>query len=361
MGRPLLADPDFPNKAKAGRADTIRPCMACNQGCLANTFFDKPVKCLVNGLCGREYQIKEEPTQHPQRLLVIGGGPAGCEFAIRAAQRGHQVTLWEGSNTLGGQLNLTAKCPAKYEFATLVSYYTTMLRESGVQVELNHFGTPENIAAAGFDQVILAQGGSPNHTPLPEGEAGSPVVCTSTQVLRGEVIPGTNVVVVGGSFVGCGVAQYLARGGSVSPEQLFYLAAFRGETMDTLERMLNETDRKVTLVEQGPKIGFGFEPGTGWPTLMDLSRLGVGQWKNSKVTALHKNSVTVERTDKEGNTQVVEVPCDTVVTATGVHPDHSLEEALAARGVKVTAIGNAKELGRAISAISQAAELGATI
>ena len=131
--------------------------------------------------------------------------------------------------------------------------------------------------------------------------------------------------------------------------------------MDTLEKMLNETDRKVTLVEQGAKIGFGYEPGTGWPTLMDLSRLGVGQWKNSKVTSIHKGGITVERTGKDGSVSVVEVPCDTVVAASGVHPDDSLEQAVRAMGIPVTAIGNAKRLGRAISAIGMAAELGVTI
>jgi 2,4-dienoyl-CoA reductase (NADPH2) len=361
MGRPMLADPEFPNKAKAGRADTIRPCMACNQGCLANTFFDKPVKCLVNGLCGREWELPEVPAQEKKKVLVVGGGPGGCEAAIRAAQRGHSVTLWEKSETLGGQLHLAAKCPAKYEFSTLVHYYETMVKESGVQLVLGKEGTAENIAAFGADQVILAIGGAPNHTELPVEADCDLTICTGTQVLRDQVIPGKNVVVIGGSFVGCGVAHYLARRGSLSAEQLFYLAAYQGEDMNTLNRMLNETDRKVTLIEQGKKIGAGFEPGTGWPTLMDLSRLGVGQWKNSKVTSIHQGGVTVERTDKEGNLSVVEVPCDTVVVASGVHPDHSLEEQLTTMGIPVTAIGNAKQLGRAISAIGMAAELGVTL
>ena len=361
MGRPMLADPDFANKAKADRAEIIRHCVACNQGCLANTFFDKPVKCLVNGLCGREYELPEAPAENPKNILVVGGGPAGCEFAIRAAQRGHRVTLWEKTRRLGGQLNLTAKCPAKYEFASLISYYKAMLAELSVQVCFGKKGTAEEIAAGGFDQVVIAVGGQPNHTPLPVEPESDVTLCTGTQVLNGDVIPGQNVVVIGGSFVGCSVAHYLVRRGSLSADQLFFLAAYKGEPMDTLEKMLNETDRKVTLVEQGAKIGFGYEPGTGWPTLMDLSRLGVGQWKNSKVTSIHKGGITVERTGKDGSVSVVEVPCDTVVAASGVHPDDSLEQAVRAMGIPVTAIGNAKRLGRAISAIGMAAELGVTI
>ena len=93
FGRPLIADPDLPNKALAAQAEQIRPCMACNQGCLANTFFDRPITCLVNGICGRELQYPIAPAQTPKKILVIGGGPAGCEAALRAASRGHHVTL----------------------------------------------------------------------------------------------------------------------------------------------------------------------------------------------------------------------------------------------------------------------------
>ncbi len=361
MGRPLLADPDFANKAAQGREKEIRHCVACNQGCLANTFFDKPVKCLVNGLCGREAELPMQPAAQPLRLLVAGGGPAGCEFAIRAAQRGHQVTLWEATDTLGGQLNLAAKCPSRYEFAALVEYYRHMLQLLQVPVVYGKALTPESVQPGDFDRVILATGGAPNRTPLPIAADADQLICTGTQVLNQEVFPGQQVVVIGGSFLGCEVAQLLARKGSLSPEQLFYLAAFRAEDMPTLEGMLHHTDRKVTLVEQGKKIGLGYEPGVAWPTLSDLARLGVGQWKLSRVTSIHRGGVTVERTGKDGSVTTVELPCDTVVVASGVHPDPTLEKALTQSGIPVHAIGNVHRLGRAISAIAAAAELGATI
>ncbi len=360
MGRPLLADPDLPNKAREGREREIRRCVACNQGCLANTFFDKPVKCLVNGLCGREAELPIRPTAEPQRLLVVGGGPAGCEFAIRAAQRGHHVTLWEQSGTLGGQLNLAAKCPSRYEFAALVDYYRHMLEVLQVPV-CYHTALTDPAQAEGYDRVILATGGTPNRTALPLAPDADQLICTGTQVLNREVFPGQQVVVIGGSFIGCEVAQHLARRGSISAEQLFYLAAFKGETMPTLEGMLNHSDRKITLIEQGKKLGFGYEPGVAWPTMLDLSRLGVAQWKLSRVTSIHRGGVTVERTAKDGTLTTVEVPCDTVVVASGVHPDSSLQTALESAGIPVTAIGNVNRLGRAIGAIAAAAELGATL
>ncbi|MCD8143875.1 MAG: FAD-dependent oxidoreductase [Oscillospiraceae bacterium] len=361
MGRPMLADPEFANKAKTGREQEIRHCVACNQGCLANTFFDRPVKCLANGLCGREYELPMKATEAPKYILVAGGGPAGCEFAIRAAQRGHYVTLWEKSDTLGGQLNLAVKCPARYEFASLIAYYRHMLKVLDVNIHYNKALTADAIRPEYFDQVVIATGGAPNHTALPIAPDADQLICTSTEVLEGNVFPGKDVVVIGGSYIGCSVAQHLARRGSLSADQLFYLAAYKGEELSTLETMLNRTDRTVTLIEQGAKLGVGYEPGVAWPTMLDLSRLGVAQWKNSKVKEIHKGGVTVSRTDKEGNVTVTEVPCDTVVVASGVHPDHSLEEALAAKGISVVSIGNARQLGRAISAISAAAELGVTI
>ena len=361
MGRPLLADPDLPVKAQSGRPEEIRRCVACNQGCLANTFFDRPIKCLVNGLCGREYLYPDTPAAAPKKLLVIGGGPAGCEFSVRAAARGHHVTLCEKSGRLGGQLNITAVVPAKYEFGALIKYYETMLAKLHVDVRLNTEVTPETAKAGCYDEIIVAAGGTPNTTALPVAGGCTMPIFTSTQVLRQEVMPGRRVAVIGGSFVGCSAAHYLAREGSISAEQLYYLAAYKGEEPDTLMQMLGRSDREVTLIEQGPKIGFGYESGVGWPTLMDLGRLGVAQWKNSRVLSVHDSGLTVERTAKDGTVSQVELACDTVVVASGVHPDGVLAAALRAAGLSVTAIGNADHLGRAIDAIEAAAELGASI
>ena len=362
MGRPMLADPDFASKARLGRSSEIRHCVACNQGCLANTFFDRPVKCLVNGLCGLEYEYREVRAAEARRILVVGGGPAGCEFAIRAASRGHQVTLWEREERLGGQLKLAARIPGKQEFADLLRYYETVLEKKRVRVELRKVGTPMSVLEGGFDEVVLATGGLANHTHLPISAAGTDLdICNSSQVLRGEAIPGREVVVVGGSYIGCSVAHYLARGGSLSAEQLYFLAAYRAEPMERLETMLHRSDRRVTVVEQGPKVGFGYEPGTSWPVLQDLSRLGARLWKRSRITEVHMGGVTVERTGEDGAVTVEELPCDTLVVASGVHPDDSLYDALKAKGVEAHRIGNVLTLGKAIDAIGAAARLGCRI
>ncbi|MCI8538906.1 MAG: FAD-dependent oxidoreductase [Oscillospiraceae bacterium] len=356
MGRAMVADPDFALKARLGRAAEIRPCVACNQGCLANTFFDKPVRCLVNGLCGLEWSHKEVRAAKPKRILVVGGGPAGCECAVRAAGRGHKVTLWEREDHLGGQLRLAARAPGNEEFSALLAYYEAALKKKKVKVVYRQVGTPMAILAEDVDEVVLATGGIPNYLRLPVSETDV-TICSAAQVLRDEVVAGRNVAVLGGSFVGCAAAHYLARKGSVSAEQLYFLAAYGGEPMDRLEEMLHQCSRKVTVVEQGPKVGCGYEPGTSWPVLQDLSRLGAELWKQSKVVDVHMGGVTVERTGRDGEIATVELPCDTLVVASGVHPDDSLEKALLARGVSARRIGNCRALGKAIDAISAGALL----
>lgn len=314
LGRALITDPDWPRKALEEREDVIRPCMGCNQGCLANTFFDRPITCLANPLCGTPEEVELPPAAQRKNILVVGGGPAGCEAAFRLAQRGHTVTLWEKSDRLGGQLNLAAKLPARRDFLGLMDYYAVNLPRLGVQVELGREGTAEEIAALGFDHVVVAVGGAPNVTALPT-EPGCVPVFTSTQVIRGEAFPGKRVVVIGGSYLGVETARLLARQGSLSPEQLFHLSMNHAETPERLERLLNTSARQVWLVEKGPKIGYGYESGTAWPALGELGRLGVELMKNSLVTAIGAGGVLCQVTDREGNTAVRTIECDTVVVA----------------------------------------------
>ena len=358
MGRPLLADPELPNKAREGRAGEIRPCMACNQGCLANTFFDRPITCLSNARCGRELELPVEQAPVPKRILVIGGGPAGCEAAYQAARRGHRVTLMERSGALGGQLWQAAVVPARQEFFDLIRFYEENLPRLGVEVR---FRTEADAgSAAGYDEVIVATGGAPNMTELPVEENAVPVY-TARQILSGEVMAGQSVVVIGGSYIGCFTAQYLAREGSLSADELFFALAHRSDTTDHILGRLNRSDRKVVLLEKGKKIGLGFESGTSWPVLGDLNRLDVPFRKLTEVTAITSEGVRAVETKKDGSNEELFYPCDCVVVASGVHPDPGLYEALRAAGIPVRCIGNADRLGKAIDAIRQGCEAGLSV
>ncbi len=358
MGRPLIADPELPRKAMESRTDEIRPCMACNQGCLANTFFDRPITCLVNGICGRELEFPAKPAATPKKILVVGGGPAGCEAALRAASRGHHVTLMEETGHLGGQLRQVVNIPARQEFKTLLTFYENNLPRAGVQVRFNQRATAAS--SDGYDKVIVATGGVPNETALPLAPGAVPVY-TSRQVLLEEVIPGKDVVVIGGSYIGCFTAQYLARQGAMNGEELFFSLSYNSDTMEHILQRLNSSDRNVVLLEQGQKIGFGFESGTSWPVLGDLGRLGVPFLKNTQVTAITSEGVDAIETKKDGSAAIRHFPADCVVVASGVHPDDSLTQALKARGADVSAIGNCTVLGKAIDAIRAGAEIGFTM
>lgn len=358
LGRPLIADPQLPNKAKNNQLHQIRPCMACNQGCLANTFFDRPICCLVNGICGRELEFPIVPAEAPKKLLVVGGGPAGCEFALRAASRGHQVTIMEKTHSLGGQLNLVKDLPARQEFRELIQYYEENLPEAGVTVLLGRTAVPED--AVGYDQVILAYGGTPSHTALPVAENAIPVY-TSRQILSGDIIPGKRVVVIGGTYIGCFTAQYIARSSAMDGDNLFFSMTYQSDTMENIQDRLNHPDRQVVLLEKTKKIGLGFESGTSWPVLGDLSRLGVPFIRNALVTAITAQGVEAEITAKDGSVSKKTFPADCVVVASGVRPDKTLADAFRASGAQVQVIGNADRLGKAIDAVRAGAELGLTI
>lgn len=359
MCRALLADPQWPEKVRSGREREIRHCTGCNQGCLSATFFNRPVGCLVNGVCGREDEVNLGPAEKKKRLLVVGGGPAGMEVALRAAGRGHSVTLWEKESRLGGQLALASVPPGKEGFAELIPYYETMLPKYGVTVALNRQAAPETILAGGFDEVILATGAQPRVIPV-ENPGEIPVV-TAFDVLGHRKIPGRNVVVVGGGAIGCETAQSLARRGTISPDQLFFLTIHKAETPARLEELAAKSWRTVNLVELAPQIGSGFDAGCAWPVLKDLKRLGVGCYVNAKIVTTTADHATIAYQDQTGAVCSVNLPCDTIVLCVGSLPENTLFHELEDMGCRVHLLGDGKKTGRVMDAMRQAIDLAATL
>jgi NADH:flavin oxidoreductases, Old Yellow Enzyme family len=363
MCRPAFADPDWPNKVMEDRVDEIKRCVACNQGCLARVFFREPAECLVNGSVGREHLFKDVKPETPKRVLVVGGGPGGCEFAIKAAEYGHTVTLWEKQDRLGGQLHVVCKPHGKADFGYLPAYYATMLRKHGVTVELNKTATVAEIRNAGFDEVVVATGSSPKNISLPVADSSVAVVMAE-DILTGNVIAGKDVLVVGGGSVGCETALKLALDGAMTPEQLYFMLSHQSESLEKAMRLMNSTERNVTIVEIAKKIGAGFDPGTFWPVQKDMKRLGVGMRASTAIRSIANGKAVVEQTtvDQEGvsHSEVMEIPCDTVVVAVGYAPENTLVAAL--DGIaQVHAIGDAKKVGKIIDAIRDAENLAAEI
>ena len=349
MGRALIAEPDIGKYVRAGTPERLRPCTSCNQGCLAGTFFDKPIRCLANGLAGREHAISETPAESPKRLLVIGGGPAGMECAYRAARRGHDVTLWEKESRLGGQMALFSGLPARRGFAELLSWYERALPAAGVKVVLEKTADAASVRAGGFDECVIACGRGYKESPVDIRPGAAPVFTARQYLAEGPILP-RRVAVIGGSFVGLEIARALILDASLSPDDLFYRMRYGVEDDDTLHAMLSKTDRQIAVFEKR-KLGAGYEPGIAWPTLGDLKRFGAELRPNTEVIA-----VTPEGVETADGVW----PCDAVVVCPGLNADNALQTELA-EILPIHTIGNAARLGRVLEAVEAGCELGCAI
>ncbi|MEM9811168.1 MAG: NADPH-dependent 2,4-dienoyl-CoA reductase, partial [Pseudomonadota bacterium] len=214
MARPFLADPDFVAKARDGRADQIAPCIACNQACLDHTFELKISSCLVNPRACFETEIEILAADTPRRIAVVGAGPAGLSAALTAAERGHDVTLFEQSGEIGGQLNMARKIPGKEEFHGLVAWFERMLDVRGVTLRLGTRATAATLD--GFDVVTVATGVSPRDPAIP-GQDG-PNVLSYVDVLRHGADVGDRVAIIGAGGIGFDVAEFLTHQGDSPAE-----------------------------------------------------------------------------------------------------------------------------------------------
>ena len=330
LARALLADPYFPDKAKMGRLDDIRPCIACNHcldvgfGPLVEAWGGKGgFECTVNPRLARETETELVPVPKAKKVLVIGGGPGGLEAARVAALRGHRVTLLESGVRLGGMVNTAMKPPGKQELGYLVNTMTKQARRAGVRVKLNSSFSPQRIIAARPDAVIVATGASPIILDIPG--ANRPNVTLATDVLESRYRTGESVVIVGGGLVGCETAEFLVEDG-----------------------------KKVTILEMLPRIGADIGLTVRWGVLNRLRRVGVRMETNAQVAEITDTGVKARRDGDKYDF----FEADTVVLAVGMKANRQVAESLKGKVAELYLVGDCVEPRRITQAIREGYDVG---
>jgi 2,4-dienoyl-CoA reductase (NADPH2) len=348
--RPIIADPELPNKVKEGRLDEIVTCIACNQGCFDAVFSQKPVHCVLNPMAGRENKYDIGKAAAAKKVMVAGGGPAGMEFAVTAAQRGHDVTLYEKDDRLGGQINLACTPPGKAEFHNLVESLEKRMSLSGVAVELDTCVTAETVASEKPDVLVVASGARELEIGVPGID--KPHVVSAWDVLAERVADiGENVVVVGGSATGCESAHYVAHMGTVDPETFTFLMYHAAEDTDFAKKLLHQSRRNITIIDMVPRLADNVGKTSRWSLMKGLRLSDVELRPNTKLLEITDDAVLVETED--GNESI---RADTVIMAVGAVPVDELTREVGGNGVEVIAIGDAKEPRKIADAILEGFE-----
>lgn len=321
MGRASLADPFLPLKAREGRYDEIVQCIGCLQGCVGNVLSGGDMKCVVNPRLGLESELIVEPAVAPRKVVVVGGGPAGMEAAIVAAERGLKVELYEKAAHLGGQFHLASIPPAKGEIAVFLGWQVQQMKRLGVEVHLKTEATEALIDASKPDLVVIATGATPILPAIPG--IGKKHVVSAFDVLDGRVVTGERVVVVGGGMVGAETANHLANHGKV-----------------------------VTVVEMLPGIATDEQPVPRMHLLRSLEARHVAIDTSTRVKEVLDTGIVTAN----GKESVIDA--DTIVLATGAHSVNALAEALIDKPYQVVTVGDAKSVRKVLEAIAEGFSAG---
>ena len=339
MARPLLADPDWVNKARSGSDHAINTCIACNQACLDHVFENKRASCLVNPRACHETELRIEPASTPRRCAVVGAGPAGLACATTLAERGHRVTLFDQAEAIGGQFNMAKRIPGKEEFHETLRYYAHHLKTLGVKLELGVTADVEDLRD--FDKVVIATGVHPREIDMPGIDHAK--VLGYVDVLRNNAPVGRRVAIIGAGGIGFDVAEFLVQ---PSPSPTTDVGRWREEwgvdpalnhPGGLMPREVEAPAREVWLLQRSEgRPGRRLNRTTGWVHRATLKAKGVrmlGDVSYQRIddAGLH---VTID-----GKAQVLAV--DNVVICAGQVPNRSLAEALAAANIQHHIIGGA--------------------
>jgi 2,4-dienoyl-CoA reductase (NADPH2) len=349
-GRPLLADPELPNKIKEGRFDEIISCISCNQGCFDPIFSGNSVGCILNPRTGREQELQVKKAETRKKIMVAGGGPAGMEFALTAAQRGHEVILYEKQDRLGGQVNLAGAAPGKKEFQKIIRSQTNRMARWGVSVKLNSPVDSERVKRERPDLLVVASGAGAAVPDVPGFD--QPDVVQAWDVLSEKASHlGERVVIIGGNATGCETAHFIGCLGIPDPETFTFLMAHSAEDPKRAMNLLHTPWRKITVVEMTNKMAGNVSRSARWSLMKSLKSLGVELRTGARLLEITSDTVKV-MTDRGEES----IPADTVVLATGVSPVNELGKDLEGSGLEIIVLGDAGKPGKIEDAIRQGFE-----
>ena len=362
MARPFLADADFVVKAAAGKADEINTCIACNQACLDHIFAGRLTSCLVNPRACHETELVIEKVKTPKRVAVVGAGPAGMACATTAAERGHQVTLFDAADRIGGQFNIAKRIPGKEDFDETLRYFGRRIQTSGVTLKLNQRADAAALKAGGFDHVVLATGIVPRKPPIPGIDGDK--VASYLDIIEGRKEAGKTVAIIGAGGIGFDVGEFLTHAHDDRSEAERFNDEWGIDTgfanRGGLKAAVDETaPRRVFLLQRkSSKVGDGLAKTTGWIRRTLLKKRGVRMI----------GGVTYERIDDAGLHITVDgepktLAVDTVVICAGQEPRRDLQAPLEEAGIPFSLIGGADVAAEldAKRAIDQGTRLAASL
>ena len=330
MARPFLADPDFVLKAQENRADEINTCIGCNQACLDHVFAGQMTSCLVNPRACHETEFQIQPATKLKKIAVVGAGPAGLSAATTAASRGHQVTLFDSADEIGGQFNIAKQIPGKEEFHETLRYYRRQIELTGVDLKLNQRVTTEQLNNGGFDEVIIATGISPR-TPNIEG-IDHPKVLNYVDVIADKKPVGKRVAIIGAGGIGFDTAEYLTHSGESTSQNIPAFMKEWGIDMsfgsrsgiEGVKAQPQPSPREVYLLQRkASKVGSGLGKTTGWIHRAGLTMKGVRMMPGCDYNRIDDQGLHITVGDE---TKVL--PVDNVIICAGQDPLRELAEGL---------------------------------
>lgn len=339
MARPLLADPQFMVKAAANKADEINTCIGCNQACLDHIFEMKLASCLVNPLACHETEIIINQAISIKKIAVVGAGPAGLAAATTAAKRGHDVTLFEADNKIGGQFNIAKQVPGKEEFGETIRYFNKQIELTGVKLKLNTKANLEDLT--NFDEVLLATGISPRLPDIPGVEHEK--VMTYLDVLRDKKPVGKRVAIIGAGGIGFDVGEFLTHQGKLtSLDKAAYMKEWGVDLNYStpgglISPKVEPSPREVFLIQRkSSKVGDGLGKSTGWIHRTVLKNKGVKMIKSAQYTKIDNDGLHLL---VDGQEHLLSV--DNIIICAGQNSQRELQAQLESARVKVTLIGGA--------------------